>query len=52
MSNETREVITEALRELPYRVLWKFEADELPNKPDNVKLIKWAPQPTVLCKLS
>ncbi|XP_018561507.1 UDP-glucuronosyltransferase 2B7 [Anoplophora glabripennis] len=45
---ETREAIIEAFRELPFKVLWKFEADELPNKPDNVKIIKWAPQQAVL----
>lgn len=50
LSKENLEAITEALRELPYKVLWKFEADELPDKPENVKLIKWAPQQAILCK--
>lgn len=37
-------VITETLEELPYKVLWKFKADELSNSPENTKLSKWAPQ--------
>lgn len=35
---------------LKYTVLWKFEED-LPNLPGNVHIIKWAPQPSILCKL-
>lgn len=50
MSNEKRKVILEALRELPFKVLWKFEADHLEGKPDNVKLVKWVPQQDVLRK--
>uniref|UniRef100_A0A1I8NMW5 UDP-glucuronosyltransferase n=1 Tax=Stomoxys calcitrans TaxID=35570 RepID=A0A1I8NMW5_STOCA len=38
----------EAFRELKFKVLWKFENDELPNKPENVILRKWFPQPSVL----
>ncbi|KAJ8923421.1 hypothetical protein NQ315_001979 [Exocentrus adspersus] len=48
LKKETLTAIIEALRQLPYKVLWKFEADELPGKPDNVKLIKWTPQQSVL----
>jgi glucuronosyltransferase len=29
-------------------VLWKFEADDLPNKPDNVMISKWTPQSDLL----
>ncbi|KAJ8964655.1 hypothetical protein NQ317_010170, partial [Molorchus minor] len=43
--------IVEVLKELPYKVLWKFEAEGLPEKPDNVKLIKWAPQQDILSNL-
>ncbi|XP_023310202.1 UDP-glucuronosyltransferase 2B15-like [Anoplophora glabripennis] len=45
---ESLSAILETLGELPYKVLWKFEADTLPGKPDNVKLIKWAPQLGIL----
>lgn len=44
--------IMDALREIPYKVLWKFEANNLPGKPDNVMLIRWAPQQDVLRKFS
>lgn len=50
LSNETRNVIMETFSQLPYNVLWKFEADDLPGKPENVKIIKWAPQQDVLSK--
>ncbi|KAG5898036.1 hypothetical protein JTB14_001747 [Gonioctena quinquepunctata] len=42
------DVILSVLREIPYKVLWKFELQDLSGKPDNVKLIKWAPQQDVL----
>ncbi|XP_013109137.2 UDP-glucosyltransferase 2-like [Stomoxys calcitrans] len=38
----------EAFREVKLKVLWKFENDELPNKPENVIIRKWFPQPSVL----
>lgn len=28
-------------------VIWKFEED-LPNRPSNVHIVKWAPQPSIL----
>lgn len=31
-----------------YNVVWKFEADNLPNKPDNVFISKWLPQSDLL----
>lgn len=34
--------------ELPYKILWKFEAEEMEGKPDNVKISKWLPQQDVL----
>lgn len=47
---ESLKSILETLGELPLKVLWKFEADPdaMPGKPDNVKLIKWAPQLDIL----
>ena len=36
--------------ELKQTVLWKFEED-LPNAPNNVHILKWAPQPSILCEL-
>ncbi|XP_068907170.1 UDP-glycosyltransferase UGT5-like [Tenebrio molitor] len=33
---------------LPYKVLWKFENEHLPNKPKNVEIKKWLPQQDLL----
>lgn len=33
---------------LDYDVLWKFEGDNLPHKPDNVMISKWFPQSDLL----
>ncbi|XP_049841377.1 UDP-glucosyltransferase 2-like [Schistocerca gregaria] len=43
-----RSAFLEAFAELPYKVLWKFEAEDLPGKPANVKIMKWIPQNDVL----
>ncbi|KAF5287357.1 hypothetical protein FQA39_LY15960 [Lamprigera yunnana] len=48
LSEQTRNVILETFRELPYTVLWKFELDDLPNKPKNVITSKWLSQARVL----
>ncbi|XP_017775569.1 PREDICTED: UDP-glucuronosyltransferase 2B33-like [Nicrophorus vespilloides] len=46
---ETRTVIMKTFAKLPYKILWKFESEDLKEKPDNVKIIKWIPQQDVLC---
>lgn len=38
----------EAFRRLKYDVLYKFGNETMKNKPGNVKLVKWAPQPDLL----
>ncbi|KAI7815685.1 UDP-glucuronosyltransferase [Rhyzopertha dominica] len=43
-----RNIIMETFAELPYKVLWKFENEEMPNKPPNVKISKWLPQQDLL----
>ncbi|KAJ8923417.1 hypothetical protein NQ315_001975 [Exocentrus adspersus] len=48
LNPDTITALVEAFREVPYKVVWKFEGDDLPGKPDNVKLVKWAPQQVVL----
>jgi len=40
--------ILKVLGELNVRVLWKFESDNLPGKPANVKISKWLPQQDIL----
>lgn len=34
---------------LPQTVIWKWENDTMNDKPDNVVLMKWAPQRDLLC---
>jgi glucuronosyltransferase len=41
----------EAFSELKQRILWKWEKDSLPGKPQNVKIGKWFPQTDILGKL-
>ncbi|KAF5287368.1 hypothetical protein FQA39_LY15971 [Lamprigera yunnana] len=48
LTENVRITIMEAFADLPYTVLWKFEEDNLPNKPDNVIIHKWLPQQIVL----
>ena len=43
-----RNAFLNAFRQLPQRVLWKWENDTLPNKPDNVMIKKWMPQRDIL----
>lgn len=44
---ETQQAFLNTFKNLKHKVLWKFETD-LPGKPDNVKLVKWAPQQDIL----
>ncbi|XP_065216418.1 UDP-glycosyltransferase UGT5-like [Planococcus citri] len=43
-----RQAFEDAFRQLPQRVLWKWENETLPNKPDNVMIKKWMPQRDIL----
>ncbi|XP_044259849.1 UDP-glycosyltransferase UGT5-like [Tribolium madens] len=45
---EKREVFLKTFAKLKMKVLWKWEDDELPGKPPNVKISKWVPQMDVL----
>ncbi|XP_017783682.1 PREDICTED: UDP-glucuronosyltransferase 2B33-like [Nicrophorus vespilloides] len=40
--------IMKALSKLKQRVLWKFEEENLPGKPNNVMIGKWMPQQEIL----
>ncbi|CAG9821214.1 unnamed protein product [Phaedon cochleariae] len=46
--DHVRNTLIEAFAELPYKVLWKFEANSLPNQPKNVHINKWLPQQDIL----
>ncbi|KAH8359715.1 hypothetical protein KR093_008468, partial [Drosophila rubida] len=48
LPQETRDTLLKVFGGLKQRVLWKFEDDKMPNKPDNVMLGKWFPQPDIL----
>lgn len=48
MGEERINQILKTFSGLKERVLWKFEAEELPNKPENVAIRKWLPQRAVL----
>ncbi|CAG9762209.1 unnamed protein product [Ceutorhynchus assimilis] len=45
---KVRELLMTVFKELPYKVLWKFEKPELAGKPKNVVIRKWLPQQDVL----
>ncbi|KAK4872327.1 hypothetical protein RN001_014356 [Aquatica leii] len=45
---KTINVILNTFKELPYTILWKYELDDLPNKPNNVIISKWVSQTEVL----
>lgn len=38
-------------KQLPQTVIWKYEKDYMPDKPENVVLCKWLPQRAILSKL-
>ncbi|KAJ8959683.1 hypothetical protein NQ318_021874 [Aromia moschata] len=44
LAGPTFTAIFEALKEVPLKVLWKFEDDNLPGKPEHIKIMKWVPQ--------
>ncbi|XP_055531724.1 UDP-glycosyltransferase UGT5-like [Wyeomyia smithii] len=43
-----RDAFLKAFGKLKQRVLWKFEDENLPNKPGNVKISPWVPQSDLL----
>ncbi|KAF2902531.1 hypothetical protein ILUMI_03654 [Ignelater luminosus] len=47
LSESTKKIFLETFAELPYLVLWKFEEEKLPGKPDNVIISKWFSQQDV-----
>lgn len=51
LTEDKIKVILDTLKELPYKVLWKYASDDLPEIPRNVRIINWVPQQDVLSKL-
>lgn len=48
MPSEKRAAFLTVFSKLKQRVLWKWEADSLPNQPPNVMIRKWFPQADIL----
>ncbi|XP_049840047.1 UDP-glycosyltransferase UGT5-like [Schistocerca gregaria] len=48
MPSEKRAAFITVFSRLKQRVLWKWEADSLPNQPPNVMVRKWLPQSDIL----
>lgn len=48
LSSDVRDTILKTFSKLKQNVLWKFEDEDLPGKPDNVKISKWLPQQDIL----
>uniref|UniRef100_A0A1L8E195 UDP-glucuronosyltransferase n=1 Tax=Nyssomyia neivai TaxID=330878 RepID=A0A1L8E195_9DIPT len=45
---ETRNALLRVFRQLPVKVMWKWEKDTLPDQPENVLVRKWFPQDDIL----
>lgn len=50
MSKETVELFIRVFSALKQTVLWKWENENLPGKPDNVVIRRWLPQNDILGK--
>lgn len=48
MPEKQRNAILNTFKKLKYKILWKWEEDNMPNKPKNVETRKWLPQQDIL----
>jgi len=48
LAEDRKKILIETFAGLPQRILWKFEDEELPEKPTNVLISKWFPQQDIL----
>ncbi|XP_055537421.1 UDP-glycosyltransferase UGT5-like isoform X2 [Wyeomyia smithii] len=48
LPDEKRKVFLNVFSKLKQKVLWKWEDDKLPSKPDNVRIQNWWPQDDIL----
>jgi len=48
LAEDRKKLLIETFASLPQRILWKFEDEELPEKPTNVLISKWFPQQDIL----
>ncbi|CAD0205781.1 unnamed protein product [Chrysodeixis includens] len=42
------QILVKTVSQLPYDVLWKWNADELPGRTENIRIAKWFPQSDLL----
>ena len=52
LSPKVIEALTNSFSQLKQKVLWKWEGEPMPNKPDNVMLAPWFPQNSILSNVS
>ena len=45
---DKRDALVKAFARMDQRVIWKYENETLPNKPDNMLIGKWFPQRDIL----
>ncbi|CAH2230254.1 jg20003 [Pararge aegeria aegeria] len=45
---EKVKIFTTVFSQLPYDILWKWDKDEIPGRPKNVRISKWLPQSDLL----
>ncbi|CAG9806947.1 unnamed protein product [Chironomus riparius] len=45
---EKREAFVRSFGKLKQKIIWKYEAADLPNKPDNVMISPWVPQRDIM----
>lgn len=50
LPKEKVQIFIKVFSELPYDILWKWDQDEIPGRPKNVKISKWFPQSDLLSK--
>ena len=48
LPQEKIDVFLHAFSKVKQRVIWKWESDDLPGKPENVLIEKWLPQDDIL----
>lgn len=48
ISKEKLDAIIDVIKNLKQKVLWKYEKEDLPNKPENLFISKWLPQSDIL----
>jgi len=48
MAEDKRKLLIDVFGRMKQRILWKWETEDMADKPDNVMLSKWLPQQDVL----